>query len=87
MRASTRGSGPSDVLVLFGITGDLAYKQIFPALYAMTKRGVLKVPVVGVASSMLNLAELRRRATESITKVAGSVVGAPCSSCSPSSAM
>ena len=35
----------SDALVLFGVTGDLAHKMIFPALYAMVKRGELKVPV------------------------------------------
>ena len=40
----------SDVLVIVGVTGDLAHKTIFPALYAMVKRGVLKVPVIGVAS-------------------------------------
>ena len=40
----------SDALVLFGVTGDLAHKMIFPALYAMAKRGALKVPVIGVAS-------------------------------------
>lgn len=40
----------SDVLVVFGITGDLAHKMIFPALYAMAKRGALNVPVVGVAA-------------------------------------
>ena len=39
----------SDALVLFGITGDLAYKMIIPALYALVKRGVLRVPVIGVA--------------------------------------
>ena len=39
----------SDALVLFGVTGDLAYKIIFPPLYAMTKRGALIVPVIGVA--------------------------------------
>ena len=39
----------SDALVLFGVTGDLAHKMIFPALYAMAKRGNLKVPVIGVA--------------------------------------
>ena len=39
----------SDALVFFGATGDLAYKQIFPALQAMVRRGVLSVPVVGVA--------------------------------------
>jgi glucose-6-phosphate 1-dehydrogenase len=35
--------------VLFGVTGDLAHKMIFPALYAMVKRETLKVPVIGVA--------------------------------------
>ena len=38
----------SDALVVFGVTGDLAHKMIFPALYAMARRGVLDVPVVGV---------------------------------------
>jgi glucose-6-phosphate 1-dehydrogenase len=56
----------SDALVLFGITGDLAHKMIFPALYAMVRRGVLSVPVVGVASSRWSVAELRRRATDSV---------------------
>nr|WP_297462767.1 hypothetical protein [Ferrovum sp.] len=39
---------PVDALVIFGVTGDLAHKMIFPAPYAMVKRGVLNVPVVGV---------------------------------------
>jgi glucose-6-phosphate 1-dehydrogenase len=56
----------SDALVLFGVTGDLAHKMIFPALYAMAKRGALKVPIVGVASSPWSLARLRRHATEGI---------------------
>jgi glucose-6-phosphate 1-dehydrogenase len=68
MNADTHVLARSDALVLFGITGDLAYKQIFPALYAMTKRGVLNVPVVGVASSKWNLAQLRKRAADSISK-------------------
>ncbi len=59
---------PSDALVLFGVTGDLVYKKIFPALYAMVKRGVLNVPVVGVASSQWSLAQLRKRATDGIKK-------------------
>jgi glucose-6-phosphate 1-dehydrogenase len=41
----------SDAFVFFGATGDLAHKKIFPALYAMVKRGTLDVPVIGVASS------------------------------------
>ena len=46
-------NAPSDALVLFGVTGDLAHKMIFPALYVMAKRGDLKVPVVGVAAPEL----------------------------------
>ena len=42
---------PSDALVFFGATGDLAYKKIFPALQAMARRGRLELPVVGVAKS------------------------------------
>src|ERR1019366_919678 len=60
------GARRSDALVLFGVTGDLAHKMIFPALYALTKKGALKVPVIGVASSKWSLAQLRRRATDSI---------------------
>ena len=40
---------PSDALVIFGITGDLAYKKIFPALQALVRRGRLTVPIIGVA--------------------------------------
>jgi len=58
----------SDALVLFGVTGDLAHKMIFPALYAMAKRGVLNVPVIGVASSKWTLVQLRARATDGIRK-------------------
>src|SRR6266487_945723 len=39
----------SDSLVFFGITGDLAYKQIFPALQSMIQRGLLDMPIIGVA--------------------------------------
>src|ERR1041385_7677560 len=58
----------SDALVLFGVTGDLAHKMVFPALYAMVKRGTLKVPVIGVALPKWNLARLHKRATESIER-------------------
>jgi glucose-6-phosphate 1-dehydrogenase len=57
---------PADALVIFGVTGDLAHKMIFPALYAMVKRGLLDVPVVGVASSKWTLAQLRKRVRDSI---------------------
>jgi len=56
----------SDALVLFGVSGDLAREKIFPALYALAKRGVIDVPVVGVATSTWSSAQLRQRATESI---------------------
>ena len=43
------GTTHSDALVVYGVTGDLAHKMIFPALYAMAKRGTLNVPIIGVA--------------------------------------
>jgi glucose-6-phosphate 1-dehydrogenase len=58
----------SDALVLFGVTGDLAHKMIFPALYAMAKGGTLKVPVIGVAFPKWSLARLRKRVTDSIKR-------------------
>lgn len=61
----------SDALVFFGATGDLAYKKIFPSLYAMTKRGSLNVPVVGVAKAGWNVDQLRARARDSIEKHGG----------------
>lgn len=69
MNKTTGGAARSDALVLFGVTGDLAHKKIFPALYAMAKRRVLTVPVVGVASSHWDLAQLRKRATDSIKEL------------------
>jgi len=65
---TTRRRAPSDALVLFGVTGDLAHKMIFPALYAMVKRDALNVPVVGVALSGWSLARLREEAAKSIRK-------------------
>lgn len=68
MNEASGDARPSDALVLFGITGDLAQKKIFPALYAMAKQGSLNVPVVGVASSNYSLAQLRDRAAAAIRK-------------------
>jgi len=56
----------SDALVLFGVTGDLAHKKIFPALYAMAKKGALDHPVLGVASSKWTRAQLREHAEAGI---------------------
>ena len=61
----------SDALVLFGVTGDLAHKMIFPALYALAKNGALKVPVVGVASPKWSLEQLRNRVEDSIQRSGG----------------
>lgn len=57
-----------DALVFFGATGDLAYKKVFPSLQAMVKRGVLDVPVIGVAKSGWGLEQLQARARESVQK-------------------
>jgi glucose-6-phosphate 1-dehydrogenase len=61
----------SDALVLFGVTGDLAHKMIFPALYALAKRDALKVPVIGVAFPKWSLARLRQRVKDSIRRSGG----------------
>jgi glucose-6-phosphate 1-dehydrogenase len=61
----------SDALVIFGTTGDLAYKKIFPALQAMVKRGHLSVPVIGVARGAWSLEKLRARAHESLQEHGG----------------
>src|SRR5262252_7814452 len=56
----------SDALVFFGATGDLAYKDIFPALQAMTRHGHLKIPIIGVAKSGWSLDQFRARAKDSL---------------------
>jgi glucose-6-phosphate 1-dehydrogenase len=61
----------SDALVVFGVTGDLAHKMIFPALYAMVKRDELKVPVIGVALPKWSLERLHKRVTDSIKRSGG----------------
>jgi glucose-6-phosphate 1-dehydrogenase len=73
MVRNSRSGIASDALVFFGATGDLAHKQIFPALYAMTKRGALNVPVVGVAHSNWGLTQLRNRAKDSIEHTSGGI--------------
>ncbi len=61
----------SDALVLFGLAGDLAHKMIIPALYAMVKRGVLNVPVIGVVSPKWCLDQLHERVEDSIQQSGG----------------
>jgi glucose-6-phosphate 1-dehydrogenase len=62
---------PPDALVLFGISGDLAYKKIFPALQALVRRGRLEMPVIGVSKSPWTLDDLIARARDSVTAHGG----------------
>lgn len=55
-------------LILFGITGDLARRKLFPALYAMTAAGDLHIPVVGVGRTPGDDADLRRRAADALAE-------------------
>ncbi|MCP5034439.1 MAG: glucose-6-phosphate dehydrogenase, partial [Actinomycetia bacterium] len=59
---------PADALVMFGITGDLARKKLFPALYALERDDRLHVPIIGVARSDWDRAELHAYAAESIAE-------------------
>jgi glucose-6-phosphate 1-dehydrogenase len=59
-------SQPSDALVFFGATGDLAYKQIFPALQALVRDGLLDVPIIGVGRSGWTTEQLVARARASL---------------------
>jgi glucose-6-phosphate 1-dehydrogenase len=61
----TESSQTADALVLFGITGDLAFKKLFPALYNLTARG-WDLPIIGVASSEWDTDRLKERARESL---------------------
>jgi glucose-6-phosphate 1-dehydrogenase len=60
------GALDSDAFVFFGATGDLAYKKIFPALYAMVHRGGLAIPIIGMARGGWTLDKLKQRARDSI---------------------
>jgi len=62
----SRSTAPSDALVLFGATGDLAYKKIFPALQALVRAGELNMPVIGVARAGGTLDQLRERIRDSL---------------------
>jgi glucose-6-phosphate 1-dehydrogenase len=57
---------PADVLVIFGITGDLAKVMTFRSLYRLEKRGLLEVPIVGVAVDHWSVDDLRKHASEAI---------------------
>ncbi|HSU40252.1 MAG TPA: glucose-6-phosphate dehydrogenase, partial [Polyangiaceae bacterium] len=61
----------SDAFVLFGATGDLAYKKIFPALHWMIKRGNPGFPIIGVSRGGSGLEQLRQRVQESVKEYGG----------------
>ena len=56
----------SDALVFFGASGDLAFKQIFPALLGLVANEGVNVPIVGVAKAGWGVDQLRARATDSV---------------------
>ncbi len=58
----------SDAFVFFGATGDLAFKKIFPSLYAMAGRGHLNLPVIGIGRSAPDLTTFKARALESLER-------------------
>ena len=59
-------AAPSDAIVFFGATGDLAYKQIFPALLGLVRDEGLTVPIIGVAKAGWTLDQLKARAADSL---------------------
>ncbi len=67
----TEAANPeSDAFVFFGATGDLAFRQIFPALQALIRRGH-EMPIIGVAKSAMDLEALRARAHDSLEQHGG----------------
>ena len=62
---------PSDALVFFGATGDLAYKKIFPALQALVRDHDFDIPVIGIARAEWNLDRLRDRMRDSLEHAGG----------------
>src|ERR1700691_4343333 len=61
----------SDAFVFFGATGDLANKQIFPALQQMILRDNFNLPIIGVAKSGWTIEQMRSRVRESLTQHGG----------------
>lgn len=55
-----------DALVLFGATGDLCYRKIYPSLYQLVRRRLLTVPIIGVARAGYTLQQLAKRVQESL---------------------
>ena len=84
-QSGVTGTTRSDALVLFGATGDLAYKKIFPALQALVRAGDLDMPIIGIARGGGSLDTLRARVRDSLEHNGGvdrgrirAAVGAAC---------
>jgi glucose-6-phosphate 1-dehydrogenase len=65
------GAREADALVLFGATGDLMHRKIYPALQALVRRGELAVPVIGVARAGWNVERMRERIRDSLARHGG----------------
>ena len=74
-RTTTDEARPADVLVVFGITGDLAKQMTFRSLYRLECRGLLDCPIVGVAVDDWTVADLRERARTAIEATGEKVDG------------
>jgi glucose-6-phosphate 1-dehydrogenase len=66
VQAGAAGQERADALVIFGATGDLAKLDTFPALFGLAERGVLDMPVFGIAKSGWGLDQFRNYAVESL---------------------
>ena len=82
------GSDHADLLVIFGITGDLARKMTFRSLYRLERRELLDCPVIGVASDMIPAGQLVKHAREAVlgsvhVLLSGQPARCPVSSCPP----
>jgi len=73
MKEKDMHDAPADALVLFGATGDLAHKKIFPALQALIQSGKISGPIIGVAKGGRDVEQLRQRARDSLEKFGGGV--------------
>jgi glucose-6-phosphate 1-dehydrogenase len=62
------GDPVSDALVVFGVTGDLAYKKIFPALQSLVTRRQVTVPIIGVGREPMPIEQLIERARKSVSE-------------------
>jgi glucose-6-phosphate 1-dehydrogenase len=67
------GGEVADLLVIFGITGDLARKMTFRALYRLERRRLLDCPIIGWASDEITTEQLNKLAREAIASSGGDV--------------